>query len=259
MLVIDRREGVTTLTIDRPEVRNALNAELLLALIDATRAAIADPVCRVIVLAGNGKAFCAGADLNWMKDGAKYTKDENRADAMKLATLLRALSDSPKPTIARVHGAAYAGGLGLVCACDIAIASNDARFCISEVRIGLIPAMISPYLLRAIGHRAASRYFLTAEVFEAAEAFRIGLVQQAVEPTALDAAITQLSDAIRLGGPQALAASKALVRDFSGRPIDETLIADSAARIADIRAADEGREGIAAFLGKRKPGWQSAK
>lgn len=256
MLVIDHQNGVTTLTIDRPDVRNALNAELLRALTDATRAAIADPACRVIVLAGNGKAFCAGADLNWMKQGANYTRDENRTDAMSLATLLRTLSDSPKPTLARVHGAAYAGGLGLVCACDIAIAGADARFCVSEVRIGLIPAMISPYLLRAIGHRAASRYFLSAEVFDAAEAGRLGLVQQVVEPAALDATIAQLASAIRLGGPQALAASKALVRDFGARPIDEALMADSAARIADVRASDEGREGIAAFLEKRKPAWQ---
>ncbi|MGE0314595.1 MAG: enoyl-CoA hydratase/isomerase family protein [Lautropia sp.] len=258
MLAIERHDGVTTLRIDRPAVRNALNAELLQAMIDAARSAIADPGCRVIVLAGNGKAFCAGADLNWMKAGASFGDDENRADSMRLATLLRTLAESPKPTIARVHGAAYAGGLGLVCACDIAVASSDARFCVSEVRIGLIPSMISPYLLRAIGPRAASRYFLSAEVFDAREAHRIGLVQQAVAADALDDAITALAAAIRLGGPQALAASKALVRDFHARPIDDTLIADTAARIAATRASAEGREGVAAFLEKRSPRWQRA-
>ncbi len=256
MLAIERQDGITTLTIDRPAVRNALNAELVRAMIDAARAAIADPACRVIVLAGAGKAFCAGADLNWMKAGATFSSDENRADSMQLATLLRTLDESPKPTIARVHGAAYAGGLGLICACDVAIAGTDARFSVSEVRIGLIPAMISPYLLRAIGPRAASRYFLSAEVFDALEAHRIGLVQQTVAPEALDATVASLAAAIRLGGPNALAASKALVRDFGARPIDEATIADTAARIADTRASDEGREGISAFLDKRKPRWQ---
>ena len=256
MLITDQRNGVTTIRIDRPDVRNALNVELILALTHAVQAASTDTSCRVIVLAANGKAFCAGADLNWMRDGASYGEEENRADSMQLASLLRAIAESPKPTIARIHGAAYAGGLGLVCACDIAIASSDARFCVSEVRIGLIPAMISPYLLRAIGPRAAGRYFLSAEVFDAAEAMRIGMVQQVTAPDALDGAIDAMAQALSLGGPLALAATKALIRDFDSVRVDESVMAETAARIATARATDEGREGIASFLGKRKPGWR---
>lgn len=257
MIETTNHDGVATIWLDRPDMRNALSAELIKALTLAVTAAVADPAVRVIVMAGRGKAFCAGADLNWMKQaGASYTPQQNQADSMNLASLMQALAESPKPTVARVQGAAYAGGLGLVCACDIAIAAEAARFCVSEVRIGLIPAMISPYLLRAIGPRMASRYFLTAEVFDGAEALRIGMVQQLVADDALDTAVAELCTRLAQGGPLALAAAKGLVRDFAHRPIDAALIADSARRIAEQRASAEGQEGIASFLEKRKPGWQ---
>jgi methylglutaconyl-CoA hydratase len=250
-----RHQGVAVIWLNRPELRNALNPQLIAELNDAVADAAADPSVRAIVLCGRGSAFCAGADLNWMKTAADYGAAQNEADAGNMAGLLRAISDCPKPTIARVHGPAFAGGMGLVAACDIAVAGREARFCLSEVRIGLIPAMISPYVIRAMGQRAARRYFLTAEAFDAAQAHRIGFVQELVDNADLDATINSLLGHLLLGGPRAQAETKRLIRDVAGRPVDDALMRETAARIAAARASDEGREGIAAFLGKRKPRW----
>jgi methylglutaconyl-CoA hydratase len=249
------QQGVAVIWLNRPDVRNAMSAELIAELTDAVGAAAEDDDVRAIVLAGHGKAFCAGADLNWMKQASGYGPAENQADAARLAALLRAIAEAPKPTLARVHGPAFAGGLGLVAACDIAVASYDAKFCLTEVRIGLIPAMISPYVIRAMGPRAASRWFLSAEVFDSAEAYRMGLVQEIAPAEELDAAVDAMLGHLLQGGPAALAATKRLIRDVTHRPIDDTLVADTASRIAAARASDEGREGIASFLEKRKPRW----
>jgi methylglutaconyl-CoA hydratase len=250
------QHGVAVIWLNRPEVRNALNVALIAELTDAIGAASEDPDVRALVLAGQGSAFCAGADLNWMKAASGYGAAENEADAMALATLLRTLAQSPKPTVARVHGPAFAGGMGLVSACDVAIASTDARFCLTEVRIGLIAAMISPYVIRAMGERAASRYFLSAEVFDAAEAYRIGLVQELVPAAELDDAVSRMLGALLQGAPGAMSETKRLLRDIPGRPIDDLLIRDTAQRIAQTRASEEGREGIASFLEKRAPRWR---
>jgi methylglutaconyl-CoA hydratase len=249
------QQGVAVIWLNRPELRNAMNPTLIAELTDAVGAAAADDEVRAIVIAAHGKAFCAGADLNWMREASQYDAQRNHEDAARLAALLRTIARAPKPTVARVHGPAYAGGLGLVCACDVAVASVDASFCLSEVRIGLIPSMISPYVLRAMGPRAASRWFLTAEVFDAAEAYRMGLVQEIAPAEELDGAVNALLGAMVQGGPQALAAAKALIRDVANRPIDDALTHETAARIARIRASEEGREGIASFLEKRRPGW----
>jgi methylglutaconyl-CoA hydratase len=249
------QQGVAVIWLNRPDVRNAMSAELIAELTDAVGAASEDDAVRAIVLAGRGKAFCAGADLNWMKQAAGYGPAENEADAAKLATLLRTIAESPKPTVARVHGPAFAGGLGLVTACDIAVASYDAKFCLTEVKIGLIPAMISPYVIRAIGARAASRWMLTAEVFDGAEAYRSGLVQEIAAPEELDGAVNAILGQLLLAGPAALAATKALIRDVAHRPVDDALVRDTARRIAAARASDEGREGIASLLEKRAPRW----
>ncbi|MCX7902212.1 MAG: enoyl-CoA hydratase/isomerase family protein, partial [Burkholderiaceae bacterium] len=215
----------------------------------------ADADVRAIVLAARGPAFCAGADLDWMRKAAQYTAEENRADARRMAAMLRTIYECPKPTIARVHGDVYAGGMGLVAACDIAIAAQSASFCLSETRLGLIPAVISPYVVRAMGANMARRYFLTAEKFDAAEAFRIGFVHDIVVDEELDARINTLLGQLMLTSAHAVAEAKRLVREIAGRPIDEALAADTAERIAAIRASDDAREGVRAFLEKRKPRW----
>lgn len=248
--------GVLRIWLDRPALRNALEPELIKHLTDAFAQAADATAVRVVVLGGRGSAFCAGADLNWMKAAAGYGPQQNEADAARLAALLRAIARCPKPTIARVHGPAFAGGMGLVAACDMAVATPAAKFCLSETKLGLLPAMISPYVIRAIGERAAQRWFLTAEVFDAAEAHRLGLIHQvAADEAALDAAVDALAGHLLAAGPQALAETKRLIRDVAGRPIDDALVADTASRIAKVRASDEGREGIASFLDKRKPRW----
>jgi methylglutaconyl-CoA hydratase len=247
--------GVTTVTLDRPDVRNAFNDEVIAELTAVFLELGKRDEVRCIVLAGNGPAFCAGADLNWMKRMAAYTRDENIEDASKLARMLEVIYHCPKPTIARVHGDTYAGGTGLVAACDMAIAVDTAQFCLSEVRLGLIPATISPYVIRAMGARAAHRWFLTAERFDAQEAHRIGFVHEVVKADELDAKVAGLAQALVGAGPEAVKACKKLLHDVAGHEITAGLVRRTVEGIADIRASDEGREGVQSFLGKRKPNW----
>src|SRR4051812_33827463 len=255
MLLVEKKDGVAWVTLNRPEVRNAFDDSLISQLKNVFEDIKNDKAIRVLVLAGNGPAFCAGADLNWMKRMAGYGYQENLADAQALADMLSALDRIPKPTIARVHGPAFGGGTGLVAACDIGVGTPEAKFCFSEAKLGLSPATISPHVMRAIGERTARRYFLTAEVFDAAEAERIGLLTLMVEREALDKTIDSLLDHLLAGGPEAHAKIKDLVRAVSGRPTDDALVAETARRIAEIRVSPEGREGIASFLEKRKPSW----
>jgi methylglutaconyl-CoA hydratase len=247
--------GVATVTLNRPEVRNAFNDEVIAEMTAVFSELGERQEVRCIVLAGNGTAFCAGADLNWMKRMAGFTWDENVADAAALANMLRVLYQCPKPTIARVQGDVYAGGTGLVAACDMAVCVDSAQFCLSEVKLGLIPATVSPYVIRAMGARAAHRYFLTAERLSAAEALRIGFVHQVVAADRLDAAVAALAQALLQAGPAAVKACKALVQDVAGKDITQLLVDRTVHSIAEIRASAEGREGIQAFLGKRKPDW----
>ncbi|HSA89746.1 MAG TPA: enoyl-CoA hydratase/isomerase family protein [Burkholderiales bacterium] len=259
MLEVTKHSGVARVTLNRPELRNAFDDELIKQLRGAFKDISRDASIRVMVLAGNGPAFCAGADLNWMKRMAGYGYDENLADAAALADMLAVLDRLPKPTIARVHGPVFAGGTGLVAACDIAVGTPQAKFCLSEAKLGLSPATISPYVIRAMGERAARRYFLTAEVFDAQEALRIGMLSQLVPTERLDAAIDELLEHLLAGGPQAHGKIKALIREVAGRRPDDALVAETAQRIAEIRGSPEGREGIAAFLEKRKASWCSPK
>jgi methylglutaconyl-CoA hydratase len=248
-------DGTATLTLNRPEVHNAFDDQLIAGLTARLRELNADHAVRVVVLAANGKSFSAGADLNWMKRMARYSEAENLRDAIALGDLMHTLRALHKPTIARVQGAAYGGGVGLVACCDIAIGATTAAFCLSEVRLGLIPAVISPYVIAAIGERQARRCFLTAERFDAAEAQRIGLLHAVVDEAQLDASVQAMVDHLLKGGPKAQAAAKRLIDAVANRPIDRLLVEDTAERIARIRVTPEGREGIAAFLEKRAPGW----
>ena len=254
-LEVTVRNGVSTIRMNRPEVRNAFNEIMIAELTQAFQAADADPAVRAVVLAGHGPAFCAGADLNWMKKMSGYDMEENRADAMGLAAMLNTIYMTKKPTVARVHGAAFAGGMGLVAACDIAVASDGAEFCLSEVKLGLIAATISPYVVAAMGERCARRYFLTAERFSAAEAFRIGLVHDIVPAEQLDAGVDALLGHLLAASPAAVAASKDLIRSVARGAIDEDMIAGTAVRIAAARVSVDGKEGIRSFLEKRKPAW----
>ena len=255
-ILIAREGAVATVTLNRPALRNAFDAATIAALHAAFVELGADAQTRVIVLAASGPAFCAGADLRYMQAMSGYTEEQNRMDAMQLARMLRAVAECPRPVIARVQGDAYAGGFGLVAACDLAAAAQSARFCLSEVKLGLIPATIMPHVLRAIGARAAQRYTLTAEVLDAATAQRIGLLHEVTaDAAALDAQVQRWTHALRLASPQALAAAKRLLADVAHRPVNEALLADTAERIAEARASTDGREGIAAFLSKRKPNW----
>ncbi|MDE1951448.1 MAG: enoyl-CoA hydratase/isomerase family protein [Betaproteobacteria bacterium] len=255
-ITLSRAGAVATVTLARPQARNAFDAATIAALHATFIELGAEARVRVIVLAAEGPAFCAGADLNWMRAMAGYSEAENREDAMQLARMLRAVAECPKPVIARVQGDAFGGGVGLVAACDLAVAAASARFCLSEVKLGLIPATIAPYVLRAMGTRAAQRYTLTAEVFTATTAQQLGLVHEAAADAAqLDAQVQQWCAALQSASPQALAAAKRLLADVAARHLNEALLADTAERIAQARASDDGREGIAAFLQRRKPSW----
>ena len=249
------RNQCAIVVLNRPEIRNAFDDALIAALAKMLKKLDADDSIRAVVLMGAGPAFCAGADLNWMKRMAGYTLEQNHADAKALAGMLKVLDRLSKPTIARVHGPAYAGGVGLVAACDIAVGTVDAEFALTEAKLGLSPATISPYVVRAMGERMAHRYFLTAEKFSAAEAYRMGLLSELCLPGELDGKINELLGHIVSGGKDALAEIKDLIRAVSRGAIDDPMIDDTAERIARIRVSKEGREGIASFLGKRKPAW----
>ena len=257
-LEIERQNSVATIWMNRPDRHNAFDENLIAELTAAFQALETDESVRVAVLAGRGKSFSAGADLNWMKRAAGYTVEQNLADARQLATMLRTLAELRKPTIARVHGAALGGGMGLAAACDLCVASTAASFATSEARFGLIPATIGPYVLRAIGARQASRYFLTAERMDARRAWELGLAHELTEPDELDARIRDIVNALVAGGPQAQAAAKDLIRALADRPVDDALVKDTAQRMARIRATPEAKEGLSAFLEKRLPNWMES-
>ena len=255
-LTIAVQDRIARITLSRPEVRNAFNDAVIQELKAAFEAVGARDDVRAVVLAAVGPAFCAGADLNWMRRMADYTRDENVADAGQLAAMLQAIYECPKPTIAAVQGDVFAGGMGLVAACDMAVSVDTATYCLSEVKLGLIPATISPYVIRAMGARASHRYFLTAERFSAQEAHRIGFVHELVSGAeALDAKVNELAQALVSASPAAVKACKRLVQDVAERAIDDALIAATVQGIADIRASEQGREGVQSFLQKRKPAW----
>jgi methylglutaconyl-CoA hydratase len=255
-LAIERQGPIGLVTMNRPERHNAFDDVLIRELTEALRSMEAEDGIRLVVLSGAGRSFSAGADLNWMRRMAGFSKEENQRDAMGLAALLRTLAHLRKPTIARVQGAAYGGGVGLVAACDIAVAMHDATFSFSEAKLGLVPAVISPYVVAAIGERAARRYFVTAERFDAAEAWRLGLVHElATSEGGLDERIGQIVDAALACGPVAQREAKELIRAVALRPVTSELIQDTAERIARLRSSPEGREGVAAFLEKRRAAW----
>ena len=254
-LQIERRGPVVHVWLNRPEVRNAFNDQVIVELTGTFRALAEEPALRAVVLGGHGKAFCAGADLSWMRAMADYSWEQNRADAQALADMLWAIYSCPLPVVGRVHGDCYAGGLGLAAVCDVLVAAEGLHFCLSEARLGLLPATIGPYVVKALGEQAARRYFLTAERFSAATAQRLGFVHEVVPPEALDAKVDEIVAALVANGPAAVKACKRLVQDLAGRPISDELRADTARRIADIRASDEGKEGVQSFLNKRAPGW----
>jgi len=254
-LEISLADKVATVTLNRPDVRNAFNETTISELAITFDQLGRNDLVRVIVLTANGPAFCAGADLNWMKKMAAYSQAENTADAASLADMLRTIYLCPKPVVAKVQGDCYAGGMGLVAACDVVLAAEEANFCLSEVRLGLIPATISPYVIKAMGENAARRYFLTAERFGAREAHRIGFAHEVVPAAELDAQVALVVKALLSNSPHAVHQAKVLVREVAGQSVSDALVADTALRIAHIRASSEGREGVASFLEKRKPSW----
>lgn len=254
-LDVQRDGPVARVYLNRPEVRNAFNDGVIAELTQTFAALGADATLRCIVLGGHGKAFCAGADLNWMRAMAGYSWEQNRADAQALADMLWTIYACPVPVVGRVHGDCYAGGLGLASVCDVLVAAEGVHFCLSEAKLGLLPATIGPYVVKAMGEQAARRWFITAERFSAAQAHSMGFVHECVAPEALDAKVDELVAALVANGPMAVRACKKLVQDVAGRAIDADLRAETARRIADIRASNEGREGIQSFLGKRPPNW----
>jgi methylglutaconyl-CoA hydratase len=256
-VVLVTRDGpVARVTLNRPQLHNAFDEALIAGLAQTFQALGEDEAVRAVVLTGAGKSFSAGADLNWMKRAAGYDEEQNRADARALELMLRTIDDCPKPVVAMVQGAAIGGGLGLVAACDVAIAGEAARFATSEVRLGIVPAVISPFVVRAIGARQARRYFLTAERFGAEEARRIGLVHEVAPTAELENRVAAVLAEILRGGPEALASAKQLVRLVETMPQGGSILAEATVgMIAERRASPEGKEGIAAFLEKRKPAW----
>ncbi len=246
---------IAEIRLSRPEVRNAFNDDMIAEITAAFADVGARPDVRCIVLAADGAAFCAGADLNWMRKMADYSHEENLADAAKLAQMLQVIYECPKPTVARVQGDVYAGGMGLVAACDMAVSVDSANYCLSEVKLGLIPATISLYVIRAMGARAAHRYFLTAERFGAQEALRIGFVHEVVAAEQLDVKVGEITAALCNASPEAVKVCKKLVQDVANQEISQRLIEQTVAGIAQIRASVQGKEGIQSFLQKRKPSW----
>jgi methylglutaconyl-CoA hydratase len=248
---------VAEIWLNRPEVRNAFNDHVIQELTEAFTSLGADSSLRAIVLGGHGKAFCAGADLSWMRTMAGYSWEQNHADAARLAQMLWTAWTCPVPVVGRIHGDCYAGGLGLAAVCDVLVAAEGVNFCLSEARLGLLPATIGPYVVRALGEQASRRYFVSAERFDAATARALGFVHEVVAAEALDERVASIVAALVAGGPMAVRACKQLVKDVAGRPLDAALRDDTARRIADIRASEEGREGVAAFLAKRDPAWRT--
>jgi len=251
---IDSR-GVARVTINNPEKRNAFDDQIIAQLTEAFTAIASNPDVRVMVLSSKGKNFSAGADLGWMQRMANYSYEENLRDANALALMLQTLNRMPQPTIARVQGAAFGGGIGLISCCDIAIATTSANFSLSEVKLGLVPATISPYVIAAIGERAARRYFITAETFDGHTAKQIGLINEVVDTEHLDTQVKQITDALMANGPAAIAAAKQLIFDISGKAMDQDIIDHTCKTISAIRVSDEAQEGLNAFLEKRKPHW----
>ena len=248
-------QGRATVTLNRPEMHNAFDEALIAGLQETFTGLSENPDVRVIVLTAEGKSFCAGADLNWMKRMSSYSYEENITDGKALAGMLHTIATCSKPVIGQVQGPAYGGGVGMVSVCDIAVASEKARFIFSEVKLGITPATISPYVVAAIGQRQAHRYFLTAELFDAATAFELGLVHQVVTPEKLADTVDGIVATMMNNSPAAMAAGKELIGAVANKPIDQSVLDDTAKRIADVRATDEGKEGIQAFLEKRKPAW----
>lgn len=248
---------LTTVWLNRPEVRNAFNETMISELTAVFKALDTNAQVRAVVLAARGVAFCAGADLNWMKKMATYSHAENLADAAGLAAMLRVIHDCSKPVVARIQGDCYAGGMGLAAVCDIVVAVDSAHFCLSEVKLGLIPATISPYVIRAMGAQASRRYFLTAERITAPVALQLGLAHEVVPADALDTTVELLLSALSKASPNAVTQAKRLVRDIAGAALSDALVAETVTRVASIRASAEGREGMQAFLEKRPPSWLS--
>lgn len=257
-LLVNVEQHIATVTLNRPQIRNAFNDEMIAELTHAFKTLSDDEQVRVIVLAAVGKAFCAGADLNWMRAMADYSYEENLADADKLAQMLKTIYECPKATIAAVQGDVYAGGMGLVAVCDVAIAVRIANFCLSEVRLGLAPATISPYVIRALGARASQRYFLSAEVFDSKKARQLGFIHERVSEEWLDEAVAAFCVKVVKNSPEAVKTCKRLLHEVAGAPITDDLIADTVKGIADIRSSEQGKEGVQAFLQKRKPDWLTA-
>jgi methylglutaconyl-CoA hydratase len=255
-LQIDRAGPVARVFLNRPDVRNAFNDAVIAELAQAFAGFAADASLRAVVLGAHGKAFCAGADLAWMRAMADYTWKQNRDDAQALADMLYAIWSCPVPVIGRVHGDAYAGGVGLAAVCDVLVAAEGAHFCLSEAKLGLLPATIGPYVVRALGEQASRRYFTTAERFDAARAHALGFVHELVPADALDAKVDEIVAAIVANGPASVRLCKKLVQDVAGRVVDEELRAETARRIADVRASTEGKEGVQSFLNKREPAWR---
>lgn len=247
---------VARVFLNRPEVRNAFNETAIAELTRVFAELSLDTGLRAIVLGGHGKAFCAGADLSWMRAMAGYSWEQNQADAARLAQMLWTIYRCPVPVVGRIHGDCYAGGVGLAAVCDVLVAAEGVSFCLSEARLGLLPATIAPYVVKALGEQAARRYFTTAERFDAAQAKALGLVHEVVAADTLDAKVAEIVAALAANGPAAVRACKRLVQDVAGRPIDAALREDTARRIADIRSSTEGREGVQAFLDKREPAWK---
>ena len=254
-LRIERDGPVARVWLDRPEVRNAFNPTAIAELKQVFTELSSDDSLRAIVLGGHGKAFCAGADLSWMRTMAGYDWEQNRADAQALADMLFAIWRCPVPVVGRVQGDCYAGGVGLAAVCDVLVAAEGVNFCLSEAKLGLLPGTISPYVIRAMGEQAARRYFVTAERFSAAQAAAMGFVHEVCSADALDTKVAEIVATLVANGPMAARACKLLVQDVAGLPLDAPLRAETARRIADIRASDEGKEGVQSFLHKRKPAW----
>jgi methylglutaconyl-CoA hydratase len=254
-LQIERDGPVAHVWLARPEVRNAFNESMILELRQAFDWFAEDSGLRAIVLGGQGKAFCAGADLSWMKAMAGYSWAQNQDDAQRLADMLWSMYRCPVPIVGRIHGDCYAGGVGLAAVCDVLVVAEGVYFCLSEAKLGLLPATISPYVIRAMGEQAARRYFVTAERFTAMQARTMGFAHVVAEADELDLKVEEIVSALVSNGPMAARACKRLVQDIAGAPLSAELRADTARRIADIRASDEGREGVQSFLAKRKPAW----